>query len=214
MHREAYPDNNVGRVGSFNVNTSYDPGIPKAWQSSGSTGDYSTANYSRGHMIASSDRQATEDANRQTFYYTNQSPQKQDGFNSGIWSALEEDIQKHVPSGRDTLYVVVGTLFEDGNTGASNDGGVVARPSHFYKLLMKCSFDVSDNMTDAKGIAYLYTNESHTNDNGGGKVTYHDSRYVTTIDAIETRTGFDFFANVPIDLQEAAERSSTALWTY
>lgn len=214
MHSGAYPDNGVGRVGSFNTSTSYDPGIPRAWQSSGSTDDYSTANYSRGHMIASSDRQAIAVANKQTFYYTNQAPQKQSGFNSGIWNSLEGDVQSHAPSGRDTLYVVVGTLFEDGNTGASNDGGIVARPSHFYKLLMKCSFDASGEMTDAKGIAYLYTNEDHSNDNGGKKVTYHDSRYVTTIDAIETRAGFNFFANVPISLQDAAEGTATALWTY
>ena len=214
MHKTAYPDNGVGRVGSFNTSHSYDPGIPKAWQSSGSTGDHSTANLSRGHMCASNDRQATEEANKQTFYYTNQSPQKQNGFNSGVWSGLENAIQSHAPTGRDTLYVVVGTLFENNNYGASNDGGQVGRPSHFYKLLMKCTFNASGTMTNAKGIAYLYTNEDHSNDNNGGTVTYHDSRYVTTIKAIADRTGFNFFANVPADLQNAAEQTATALWTY
>ena len=212
MHSDAYPDNSVGRIGSFNENTSYDPAIKKAWQSSGSTGDYSTANFARGHMCASNDRQATQNANKQTFYYTNQCPQKQDGFNSGVWSSLEGDIQNHTPSGRDTLYVVVGTLFEDGNTASSNDGGTVARPSHFYKLLMKCSFNTSGTMTAASGVAYLYTNVDHSNDNNGGKVYYYDSRYVTTIDAIEQRSGFDFFANVPEDFQEAAESQSSQLW--
>lgn len=212
MHSDAYPDNNVGRIGSFNESTSYDPAIDKAWQSSGSTGDYSTANFARGHMCASNDRQATQNANKQTFYYTNQCPQKQDGFNSGVWSSLEGDIQNHTPSGRDTLYVVVGTLFENGNSGASNDGGTVARPSHFYKLLMKCSFNSSGTMTAASGVAYLYTNEDHSNDNNGNKVNYYDSRYVTTIDAIEQRSGFDFFVNVPEDLQEAAESQSSQLW--
>lgn len=207
MHDEAYPNLDAGR-GSFNVNTSYDPGIPREWQSSGSTGDYQTLNYARGHMCASEDRQTTGDANWQTFYYTNQCPQKQDGFNSGVWSSLEGSVQSHAPTGRDTLYVVVGTLFEDGNTGNSNDGGIVARPSHFYKLLLKCSFNTSGTMTDAKGIAYLYTNEAHTG------VTYYNSSFVTTIRAIEDRTGFNFFANVPADLQNTAEQTATALWTY
>ena len=124
----------------------------------------------------------------------------------------EEDIQNHAPSGRDTLYVVVGTLFEDGNIADSNDGGTVARPSHFYKLLMKCSFNASGTMTSASGVAYLYTNEDHSNDNNGKKVNYYDSRYVTTIDAIEQRSGFDFFVNVPEDLQTAAENMTTQLW--
>ena len=207
MHADAYPDNGVGRVGSFSTSHSYDPAIAKEWQSSGSTSDYNNGNgYSRGHHCASADRQATEDANRQTFYYTNQSPQWYNKFNSGVWSSLEESVRSHVPTGRDTLYVVVGTLFEDGNTGSSNDGGTVARPSHFYKLLMKCSFDASGTMTAAKGTAYLYTNEAHT------EGSYDTSSFVTTIDAIESRTGFDFFAHVPANLQTVAEQASHSLW--
>jgi len=207
MNSDAYPDNNVGRAGSFSESTSYDPGIAQAWQSSGSTSDYNSGNgYARGHHCASADRQTTSDANKQTFYYTNQSPQWQNNFNSGVWSSLEEAIRNNaVSSGRDTLYIVVGTLFEDGNTGDSNDGGTVARPSHFYKLLMKCTFDTSGGMSTAKGIAYLYSNEAHSG-------YYYDSSFVTTIDAIESRTGFDFFTNVPETLQTAAEQMSTSLW--
>lgn len=209
MHKGAYPNNGVER-GSFNVNTSYDPGIPKSWQSSGSTSDYNNGNgYSRGHHCASADRKVNDDANDQTFYYTNQSPQWQNGFNSGIWSNLEEAIQNNAPTGRDTLYVVVGTLFEDDNTGSSNDGGIVARPSHFYKLLMKCSFDASGTMTAAKGAAYIYTNESHSGQ------TYNNSAFRTTIDAIELRTGFNFFANIPAEFQDGesgAEGKFSSLW--
>lgn len=209
MHKGAYPNNGVER-GSFSVNTSYDPGIPKAWQSSGSTSDYNNGNgYSRGHHCASADRKVNDDANNQTFYYTNQSPQWQNGFNSGVWSNLEEAIQNNAPTGRDTLYVVVGTLFENGNTGSSNDGGTVARPSHFYKLLMKCSFDASGAMTAAKGAAYIYTNESHSGQ------SYSNSAFRTTIDAIEQRTGFNFFANVPAEFQDGengAESKFSTLW--
>ena len=206
MHKGAYPNNGVDR-GSFNVKTSYDPGIPKAWQSSGSTSDYNNGNgYSRGHHCASADRKVNDDANDQTFYYTNQSPQWQNGFNSGVWSNLEEAIQNNAPTGRDTLYVVVGTLFEDGNSGSSNDGGTVARPSHFYKLLMKCSFNASGSMTAAKGAAYIYTNVSHSGQ------TYSDTAFRTTIDAIELRTGFDFFANVPKEFQDSAESTRESLW--
>ena len=205
MHKTAYPDNGVER-GKFQESTSYDPGIFRNWQSSGSTSDYNNGNgYSRGHHCASADRKVNDDANNQTFYYTNQSPQWQNSFNSGVWSSLEGAIQTNAPTGRDTLYVVVGTLFEDGNTGSSNDGGIVSRPSHYYKLVMKCFFNASGTMTDAKGVAFLYTNEAHSGN-------YYDSGYRTTIKAIEDRTGFDFFANVPSTLQDPAERTSTLIW--
>lgn len=200
MHGGAYPNNDVKRS-SFSELTSYDPAIPASWQSSGSTSDYNNGEgYARGHHCASEDRQACRDANDQTFYYTNQSPQWQNGFNSGVWATLEGAVQSRASSlsASDTLYVVVGTLFEDGNTGSSNDGGTVARPSHFYKLLMMCHFDGSGNVTSASTSAWIFENKANT----GG---YSDSKFKTTVDAIETRTGFNFFANVPSEIQEAAE---------
>ncbi len=205
MHSGAYPNNNVDR-GSFNEKTSYDPAIPKSWQSSGATSDYSSGNgYARGHHCASEDRQTTTDANNQTFYYTNQATQWQSGFNCGIWSSLEGRVQSTAPSGRDTMYVVVGTVFEGNRTHDSNDGGNVGLPSHFYKLIMKCSFDTNGTMTDAKGIAFLYTNEAHSGN-------YYDAAYVKSIDAIETLTGFDFFPRVPSELQSAAEVNTSHTW--
>lgn len=202
MHSEAYPNNDIKR-GDW----CYDPALPNSWQSSGSTDDYNNGNgYSRGHHCASEDRQACRYANDQTFYYTNQTPQWQNNFNGGMWGSLETAIQSNAPSGRDTLYVVVGTIFDPLNMHASNDGGNVGRPSHFYKLLMMCSFDVDGNMTDADGVAYLYTNEAHTSG------TYNDATFRKTIDYIETLTGFDFFANVPTSLQTTAEAQSASLW--
>ena len=206
LHREAYPDNDIGRVGSFSELTSYDPAIPADWQSSGSTSDYNNGKgYARGHHCASEDRQASIDANCQTFYYTNQSPQIQNDFNGGVWVRLESATRNAAPSDRDTLYVVVGTLFEDGNYGSSNDGGVVARPSHFYRLMMKCSFNASGRITGAEGVAYLFENKAHPD------ADYNDEEFVTTIDAIETRTGFDFFANVPPSYQTSAENGTSKL---
>ncbi|MBR5700747.1 MAG: DNA/RNA non-specific endonuclease [Bacteroidales bacterium] len=206
LHKDAYPDNYIGRVGSFSVDTSYDPAIPEDWQSSGSTSDYNGGlGYARGHHCASEDRQVCDDANWQTFYYTNQSPQIQNDFNGGVWVDLEAATRSAAPSGRDTLYVVVGTLFEDGNYGSSNDWGQVARPSHFYRLMMKCSFNSYGNITGAEGVAYLFENKAHP------YADYNDSEFVTTIDAIETRTGFNFFANVPDAYQTLAENGTSKL---
>ena len=210
MHGGAYPNKDIGR-GKFQTDTSYDPAVPSSWQSSGSTNDYNNGKgYSRGHHCASEDRQTTSDANWQTFYYTNQSPQIQNNFNGGIWSSLEGAVQKKAATmtGRDTLYVAVGTLYEESFgkplSGPSNDGGTVGRPSHFYKCLLRCSFDAAGNIVSASGAAYIFTNEAHTG-------SYSDAAYKTTIDAIEERSGFDLFCNVPKQLQDNAEASFTQL---
>ena len=207
MHKGAYPSNSLGRVGSFKNSTSYDPAFARSWQSSGSTSDYNGGKgYARGHLCASADRQAVEEANEQTFYYTNQAPQIQNSFNAGVWSSLEADVQSHAPtSASDTLYVVSGVLFETCNTGSSNDGGTVGRPSHFYKLLMRCTYS-GGIINSAQGVAYIYQNKAHPDEN------YNDAKYRTTIDAIEARAGFDFFPNVPAAIQSAAESTSASLW--
>ena len=204
MHGVAYKDNSIGREGDFSESSSYDPAIPSSWQSSGSTknSDGTASGYSRGHMCASKDRQVTLASNYQTFYFTNQVPQWQNGFNSGVWSSLEGKVQTKAQSltGRDTLYVVSGAIY-DTATYPSNDAGNVARPTQMYKLLMLCSFSSSGTMTSATGAAYLYTNESHTG------TSYNQTTYRRSINDIETLTGFDFFAGVPASLQEDAESS-------
>lgn len=205
MHPEAYPNLDSGR-GQWSY-AGYDPAIPASWQSSGSTDDYNNGEgYARGHMCASEDRQTCDNANYQTFYYTNQAPQIQNSFNGGIWSELESAVRTktNTLSSRDTLYVVSGTLYEDGNMHASNDGGLVARPSHFYKLLMLCSFNSAGVITSAQGAAYLYENKHHENKK------YYNTEYKTTINAIEIRAGFDFFVNIPSDMQESAESAFTS----
>jgi len=191
MHKDAYPDNGVGR----NDGWKDDPAVPSSWQQSGVSG------YSRGHMVASNYRQMSTDANKATFYHTNQAPQYQTSFNDGVWNSLEQSVKSNAPSGRDTLYVVVGVLYEN-----SKSVSGVPIPSHFYKLLMKCSFGADGAMTAAKGVAYLFTNEAHSGEK------YTDSKFRTTIDAIEQRAGFDFFANVPKELQDVAEAQNVSLW--
>ena len=191
MQDDAYPDDGIGRTGSWKD----DPAVPSSWQQGGVSG------YSRGHHVASNYRQSNSDGgagNKQTFYHTNQSPQFQNGFNDGVWNNMEQAIKAKAPSGRDTLYVTVGTLFENGKT-----IGDVSVPSHFYTCLMYCTFDSSGNITGAKGEAYIYDNISHK-----GK-DYKDFR--TSIDAIEQRSGFNFFANVPDRLQTEAEKTTSGV---
>lgn len=200
MHKEAYPNNSVGRWDKKGDGWREDPGIPGAWQQCSAQKDENNDQYSRGHFCASEYRQTDlNTANAQTFYYTNQALQEQDGFNGALWARLEQDVSSHAPSGRDTLYVVVGVLYKDSRT----LGGVPC-PSHFYKCLMKCSFDASGAMTAAKGCAYLFTNVSHKGE------SYPSG--ITTIDAIEQRSGWDFFTNVPADLQATAEAQSASIW--
>ena len=201
MQRDVFPDKNVGR-GSWHD----DPAVPSEWQND-DIWNKNNEKYHRGHLVASNYRQTSKSQdNYQTFYRTNQALQEQDKFNGAIWQSLENMVASAAPSALDTLYVVVGLLFEgDPRPGITEQEiAVYEAPSHYYKLLMKCSFNTDGSMKSAKGVAYLMANVAYNNNS-------YDN-YTTTIDAIEQRTGFDFFTNVPKDLQDAAENSSAPIW--
>ena len=189
-----FKDNNVGRNDAW----AYDPAIDQSWQQNLS-GAYSSSNgrsYDRGHQVASNDRQTTTEQNKQTFYYTNMTPQYS-YLNQGQWNTLEQKVQgvATVTTGSDTLYVVTGPLFEGTLATVTDKSDNECKvPSGYWKCLMKCTFSSDGEMSAAVGCAYLFdTNSSNT------------APTATTIDAIESRTGFDFFANVPTSLQTTAE---------
>ena len=193
MHASMWPDKGVGRNGAWMNDPAISNSLPQV------TGLDDNQEYNRGHLVASNYRQSTAKQNMQTFYSSNKAPQNS-GFNSGVWNTLEQAVANHAPSGSDTLYVITGVLYE-GNVKTKPSGSYqVPIPSHYYKCLMMCSFNASGQMTAAKGCAYCYTNDGVRT---GG---------LTSIDAIEQRAGFDFFANVPAALQTAAEKSSKSIW--
>ena len=192
MHKGTWPFK-ISRSESWTT----DPAFPSSWQQSGVNG------YSKGHFVASSYRLTNIDQNHQTFYYSNQAPQIQDGFNGGIWEKLEGKVRDITPEAgsRDTLYVVVGVLYKNSTTVSG-----VPIPSHFYKCLMKCTFDSTGNtITAAKGCAYIFTNEYHSEN-----TVAELEEFQTTISDIESQSGFDFFPRVPASFN--AETTKTDFW--
>ena len=204
MNSTQWPDNNVGR----NEEWTNDPAISLTQQSG--LDNAGTVGFSKGHLVASDYRQSSVKQNKQTFYYSNQAPQWQDGFNSGVWETLENRVKTKTPSGTTMLYVITGVLYEGTITYKSSGSLSVPIPSHFYKCIMQCTFDGS-TITDAKGIAFVYTNQSHSG-NYYDKDSNTNEVFVTTIDDLEDRAGFNFFANVPADLQNIAEANTNHGW--
>ncbi len=193
MHEGVFP-HKVESGGSWGADPAFDPGNHSDWQQNGVSG------YSKGHLCASNYRRSSTSARNQTYYYTNQAPQIQDGFNGGIWSQMEGAIVSASKNlGRDTLYVTVGVLYEWSIKYVSS----VPIPSHFYTCIMKCSFNASGEMTGAQGCGYIMENKKHSGND------YNS--YKETIDNIEKRAGFDFFHNVPDEFENTAEKQTAAI---
>ena len=143
--------------------------------------------WTRGHQIPSADRYDYA-ANVSTFYMTNMAPQQYD-FNGGIWGDLEQQIRNWAPnrasSARDTMYVVTGPDYRNSTSRTGSSGGhSVLIPTHYWKALLLKKGDTYS----AVGF-YM----PHTKSIADGN--FMD--YVCSITELESKTGIDFFVNLP-----------------
>ena len=160
--------------------------------------------YTRGHQVASNDRKTTIYQMYQTDYFTNMTPQTStfNSSNASEWDDIETAIQElgKKTTGRDTLYVVTGAIFDDGyKTNAIDNNGVKCPvPTRYYKCIMKVRFDSSGNASSASGAAFIINHETLERDD-------------ITIKQLESITGFDFFTNIPKSIQDNAENGTNVL---
>ena len=186
--------------GSYKDNLRYEitePAIPQSKQQNiikGSYGDQSVVrNLNRGHMLPSASRYSTWMTNAQTFYATNMFPQN-GTLNSGSWATLESCARNAACV--DTLYCVVGTLYEAGTQMITSRDRKIAVPSHCFKLLLRTrSGSMRKNIAeitdpnDIIAIAFLWENNYEAN-----KVSVANA--AVSIAEIEQRSGFTFFQHL------------------
>jgi endonuclease G, mitochondrial len=161
--------------------------IPKDFQDSG---------YDRGHMCPSADRQDSSSDNSLTFLMTNMQPQLHE-LNEGPWEKLEEYERDQARGRNAELFIVAGGIF-----GAQYQtiGHGVAVPKGNFKIIvtLRQGQSASDVKSETKVIAVIMPNEP-----GVGSHPWTD--YLTSVDAIEQATGYDFLSNVPKAVQDVVE---------
>lgn len=187
-------EGNVGR----NENYVPDPNIPVKYQTYKSDYSFATNGYTRGHICASSDRQYSVDANKQTFYMSNISPQQQTGFNQSgsAWNNAEDNVQKWggISQSTDTLYVIKGGTIGPNKIKGYIDNGI-AIPKHFFMAVLYYS------NKKYKAIAFYMPHEN-LNLLPQGK---DPKNYILSVDKLEEETGFNFFHNLPNNIETEVE---------
>lgn len=160
-------------------------------------GDYTPGNqdfrgtgYSRGHLKPAADSRSSERAMRESFYYTNVSPQLPQ-FNSGIWNALEMWVRRSAALA-DALYIATGPCFLDAPIGYMGQARVPVA-THFYKALLK-----------REGDAWCAV----------GFIIPHDldrkakpEEFAVSVDSLEALTRIDFFPKLADSIELAVEAS-------
>ena len=174
-----------------------DPDLPTSARFPDTNYQYSGSGFDRGHMCASADRQYSLTANLQTFYYTNMTPQIQDNFNGGIWADLEDKVRSWARSS-DTLYVVTGCMV-DKTLGyvRDNNGRHVSVPSAYFKAVLRYSKTSTIGFGNYAACGVYLEHKEYP----GGNLP---SGSVMSIDALEKKTGLDFFAFLPALVGESA----------
>ena len=177
--------------------------------------------YDKGHLCASEDRVYSKSANKQTFYYSNISPQI-GSFNQKYWAALEKQVQtwgrSTINGTYDKLYVVKGGttdrlltnftgvkkandgLYPTTNADGLTLGGLIC-PNYYYMALL------SEKAGVYHTIAFLVPH-SELLPEKPGKDEF--MVYAVSIKNLEYETGIDFFCNLPNEIEKTVEATYSA----
>lgn len=182
-----------------------DMAVPSAYRSELS--DYS--GYNRGHICASEDRICSQNVNGQTFFLSNMHPQVYN-FNGKVWATMEGRVRNwrdavtrnggemFVCKGG-TIYDVTfngkketGVLVKNPENGRSNEGMRIPVPKYFFMAVLK--------KTSSGTYAAMAFWAEHKPDDSKDLTPY-----MITVDELEKRTGYDFFCNLPDNVENSVE---------
>lgn len=157
---------------------------------SASAADYRHSGYDRGHLTPSQDMSWSEASYRDSYYYSNVSPQLP-SFNRGPWRVLEQEVRK-IAENADACWVVTGPLVSADPERIGPHG--VAVPKAFFKAILWWSAAPPK----WHGQAWLASHRADL-----------DKPTPCSIDRVEQLSGLDLFAALPDALEVIIEGGST-----
>ncbi len=169
-----------------------DPLLPRGFTRI-TTFDYIGSGYDRGHIVPSADRFAAPPANAETFYMTNIVPQAGE-LNQFPWEKLESYSRFLARHGND-IYTIAGIYGDKERLKRK-----VTVPTNCWKIVvvLPAGSDITDIDENTRVIAVDMPNVNGIANNWW-------ETYLTSVRAIEQKTGYNFFAEFPQELQEALE---------
>jgi DNA/RNA endonuclease G (NUC1) len=178
------------------------------------TSDYTNGGFDRGHMARSFDRTAANVDNATTFYLTNIVPQMAD-LNQGVWAQFENALGDSATKGGRAVYIITGPLYSRSHGLAFlKNEGKVAIPDSTWKVALIGPRNSGvpflhgsiQRWDDVSGVTVLAVNMP----NVAGVRNDPWQKYLTTVDKIESSTGYDFLSLLPVAFQDALEAGDHA----
>lgn len=153
--------------------------------------DYKGSGFDRGHMAPAADMKWSRKAMADCHYLTNMCPQD-NRLNAGAWATVETNARKwarkHGP-----LVIVAGPVLTDRLTRTIGKTHIPV-PDRFFKVIL------APEANPPMGLAFIMPNGYVE---GGAQST------VVSIDQVEAITGYDFFSDLPDEIESAVEATSS-----
>lgn len=195
----------------------WDPLIPSS-QGGVEESHHKSDGFDKGHLCASEDRVYCKEANEQTFYYSNISPQLNE-FNSGFWMFLEKRVRtwgrSTISGAFDKVYVVKGGSMNqllknfsgknkgmDGMTPTTDANGLtpkgLACPAYYFMAIL------AEHSGSYQAIGFWV---EHGSDLPKEPTADQLKSKACSIDELEKLTNLDLFCNLPDGVEERVEAS-------
>ncbi len=156
--------------------------------------DYTKSGYDKGHMLPAADMSWSSEAMKETFYFSNISPQVP-SFNRGAWKKLEEKVRDWSIE-FDSVKVYVGPVFKDNIKKIGPDSVTV--PGYYFKTIL-----IYKNST-YNGIGFIFPNK---------KVTDAIKNYAVSIDSVEQYVNLDLYSYLSDNDENRVESTfDLSLW--
>jgi len=155
--------------------------------------DYRNSGFDRGHLARAMYCKSSLDAYKESFLFSNISPQIP-AFNrsGGDWFRLEE-LEVKLAETLGKIYAVSGPVFQD--TIGSIGNNKVTIPGYFYKAILSPDYNYS--------IGFLLKHENTKTDIWN---------YAISIDSLEAFTGLDFFPALDDHIEDVIEAELHINW--
>ena len=191
-------------LGSVSRQDDFEPddSLPQAWYHV-TTQSYVGSGFDRGHNCPSGDRTSTTTANEQTYLMTNVIPQAPYN-NQNTWNNMENYIRSEVNNGFEA-YIIMGN-YGSGGIGSSGyltttiDNGNVNVPAHIWKVVVLIQNGNNDTSRIDDNTRVIAVDVPNRND-----VNQDWKLYRTSVDAIESSTGYDLLSRLPVAIQTVIE---------
>ena len=183
-----------------------DADLPSGWYQV-KPSDYSSSGFDRGHNCPSADRTSTVADNSATFLMSNMMPQAPNN-NQQTWGNLEDYCRTLVRAGNE-LYIICGS-YGRGGTGSAGyqttiASGKVTVPARCWKVVVVLPAGSNDLGRITGGTRVITVNTPNEN-----SLSSSWGSYRTSVDAIESATGYDLLSALPTNLQATIEAQTDA----